>query len=221
MGGEWHKTTWGELATLEYGKALREYEDVPKAARVFGTNGPIGWNDQALWEGPGVIVGRKGAYRGVHYTDGPYWVIDTAYSLHPKAPINLRWAYYALRSIDLNAVDDGSPIPSTTRPAFYALSVMVPPRKEQDQIANILSGLDDKIELNRRMAETLEAIARALFKSWFVDFDPVRAKAEGRPTGLPDDLAVLFPDCFDENGIPAGWEIKSIEALVEVNPRLR
>ena len=66
---------------------------------------------------------------------------------------------------------------------------------EQRAIAHILGTLDDKIELNRRMNETLEAMARALFKSWFVDFDPVRAKAEGRDPGLPPHLADLFPIC--------------------------
>src|SRR5207245_5310019 len=70
---------------------------------------------------------------------------------------------------------------------------------EQRAIAHILGTLDDKIELNRRMTETLEAIARALFNSWFVDFDPVRAKAEGRDTGLPKYLADRFPDSFEES----------------------
>ena len=70
----------------------------------------------------------------------------------------------------------------------------MPPVAEQRAIAHILGTLDDKIELNRRMNETLEAMARALFKSWFVDFDPVRAKAEGRDPGLPKPLADLFPD---------------------------
>jgi type I restriction enzyme S subunit len=73
-----------------------------------------------------------------------------------------------------------------------------------------LNALDDKIELNRRMNETLEAMARALFKSWFVDFDPVRAKAEGRDPGLPKPLADLFPDSFEDSElgeIPKGWEV--------------
>lgn len=218
MAGEWQETTWGRLAVLEYGRALRTYGDTRNFARVFGTNGPIGWHSEPLWNGPGVIVGRKGAYRGVHYSEGPYWVIDTAYSLQPKKSLNIRWAYYQLKSIDLNSVDDGSPIPSTTRPAFYALPVKLPPRAEQDRIADLLSALDDKIELNRRMAETLEGTARALFKSWFIDFDPVRAKAEGRATGLPNDLAALFPDRLEEDELPAGWEPTSIETLAEVNP---
>ena len=79
------------------------------------------------------------------------------------------------------------------------LDVVLPPECEQRAIANTLGTLDDKIELNRRMNETLEAMARALFKSWFVDFDPVRAKAEGRDPGLPKPFADLFPDSFEDS----------------------
>ena len=80
----------------------------------------------------------------------------------------------------------------------------------QLRIVDTLGALDDKIELNRRMSETLEEMARALFRSWFVDFDPVRAKAEGRPSGLPPDLDALFPASFEASElgeIPAGWEV--------------
>ena len=89
---------------------------------------------------------------------------------------------------------------------------------EQRAIAHILGTLDDKIELNRRMNETLEEMARALFKSWFVDFDPVRAKMEGRDTGLPPDVADLFPDRLVESElgeIPEGWEVGCFGDIVE------
>ena len=85
------------------------------------------------------------------------------------------------------------------------IQLNLPPVAEQDRILGVLGALDGKIELNRRMAETLEAMARALFYSLFVDFDPVRAKIEGQPTGLPEDVAALFPGSFGENGIPLGW----------------
>ena len=90
---------------------------------------------------------------------------------------------------------------------------MLSPLEEQRAIARVLGALDDKIELNRRMSETLEEMARALFRSWFVDFDPVRAKADGRPSGLQHDLDALFPASFEasEMGrIPAGWEVKTL-----------
>ncbi len=99
------------------------------------------------------------------------------------------------------------------------MHITLPDVDEQRAIGHILGALDDKIELNRRMNETLEAMARALFKSWFVDFDPVRAKAEGRDTGLPKHIADLFPDSFEDSElgeIPRGWEIKSIGDLADV-----
>ena len=95
----------------------------------------------------------------------------------------------------------------------------MPPLDEQRAIAHILGTLDDKIELNRRMNETLEAMARALFKSWFVDFDPVRAKAEGRDPGLPKHLADLFPDRFVDSElgeIPEGWEVGTIDDVTSL-----
>ena len=90
----------------------------------------------------------------------------------------------------------------------------IPSIPEQRDIAHILGTLDDKIELNRRMNETLEAIARALFKSWFVDFEPVRAKAEGRDTGLPQEIANLFPDAFEDSelgSVPKGWRVGTVD----------
>ena len=97
--------------------------------------------------------------------------------------------------------------------------LLVPPLAEQRAIAHILGTLDDKIELNRKRNETLEAMARALFQSWFVDFDPVRAKAEGRDPGLPADIAALFPDSFEPSElgpIPKGWTVERIGNLAEV-----
>jgi type I restriction enzyme S subunit len=105
--------------------------------------------------------------------------------------------------------------------SLRSIKVPVPPLAEQRAIANILGSLDDKIDLNRRMNETLEAIARTFFKSWFVDFDPVRAKAEGRGVGLPKSLTDLFPANFADSElreVPKGWKVKSLPEVIEVNP---
>ena len=215
---DWQKSRWGDIATLEYGRALRGYDTAQGAFRVFGTNGPIGWHNQPLCEHASVIVGRKGAYRGIHYSSDPFFVIDTAFYLKPKVEIDARWAYYTLLTQDINGMDSGSAIPSTSRDEFYNLPVLVPPLCQQHTIACVLGTLDDKIEFNRRMNETLETMARALFKSWFVDFDPVRAKMEGRDPGLPRDLAELFPDRFVDSElgeIPEGWAIYRLDELAE------
>ena len=108
------------------------------------------------------------------------------------------------------------------------VEVPVPPLPEQRAISHVLGTLDDKIELNRRMNETLEGMARALFKSWFVDFEPVRAKMDGRwrrgesLPGLPSEWYDLFPDGLVDSelgAIPAGWEVKGLGEVVELNPR--
>ena len=94
----------------------------------------------------------------------------------------------------------------------------LPKKEEQRAIAHILGTLDDKIELNRKTNENLEGIAKALFKSWFVDFDPVRAKAEGRSTGLPNEISELFPDSFEETElgeIPRGWNPTCLDDITE------
>ena len=106
--------------------------------------------------------------------------------------------------------------PYVSLTAQRRLRIDIPEISEQKRIAELLGSLDDKIELNRRMAETLEGMARAIFKSWFVDFDPIRAKAEGRPTGLPDDLAALFPDGFGEDGLPVGWHERPLTEFLSI-----
>src|SRR3989454_11871485 len=103
------------------------------------------------------------------------------------------------------------------------LHVTLPPITTQRTIGHILGKLDDKIELNRRMNETLESIARALFTSWFVDFDPVRAKAERRETGLPKPVADLFPDSFQDSElgeIPKGWGTHRLGELLSLEKGL-
>jgi type I restriction enzyme S subunit len=218
MADEWRESTWGEEISLEYGKALRGYDPESGAYRVFGSNGPIGWHSESLTDGPGVILGRKGAYRGVQFWRDPFWVIDTAYYVVPKMELDHRWLYYAIKHYKLGEIDDGSPIPSTTRAAVYVKELQVPPLREQQAIACILGALDDKIELNRRRSRTLEAMARAIFQSWFVDFDPVKAKAAGRtPPGLSPALAALFPDSFTDSPlgpIPKGWRVATLGDLL-------
>jgi type I restriction enzyme S subunit len=110
----------------------------------------------------------------------------------------------------------GATMPNLNEGIIRSIPILLPSLQEQKAIAHILGTLDDKIELNRKTNETLEAIAKALFKSWFVDFDPIRAKVEGRPTGLPSEISDLFPDSFEESElgeIPSGWEVKELDEV--------
>ena len=134
---------------------------------------------------------------------------------------NPLFVYYNLsrRKEEIRATASGSAQPILNKSAFGQLDIVLPPPPEQRAIAHVLGTLDDKIELNRHMNETLEAMARALFKSWFIDFDPVRAKMTGRDPGLPEHLANLFPDRLVDSElgpIPKGWEISTIGQEVDV-----
>jgi type I restriction enzyme S subunit len=151
-----------------------------------------------------------------------YWPHDTTLwvkDFHGNEP---RFVYYFFRWIALRiaAMDVGSANPTLNRNHVHPIETRWPSEmSEQRAIAHILGALDDKIELNRRMSETLEAMARALFKSWFVDFDPVRAKAEGRDPGLPKPLADLFPARLVDSElgeIPEGWRSVALGSLIEM-----
>lgn len=136
--------------------------------------------------------------------------------------LDTRFLYYLLQSRHareyMRGVASGTTVRAVSVRDAEAFSAMFPPLPEQRAIAHVLGTLDDKIELNRRMNETLEAIARAFFKSWFVDFDPVRAKSEGRDPGLPPHLADLFPDSFEDSElgeIPKGWRVGEFGDVAE------
>jgi type I restriction enzyme S subunit len=106
--------------------------------------------------------------------------------------------------------------------AAKRMPIRLPSIEEQDAILAILGALDDKIEVNRKASATLEAMARALYRSWFVDFDPVWAKLENRPPAhMPPQTAALFPDSFDDDGLPVGWRFGTLADLIEFNPRER
>lgn len=143
-----------------------------------------------------------------------------------KGRLDVRYLHYwfmaAGRSGHLEPHFTGTTIKHLTARSLNDLQVRLPPKPEQVAIARILGALDERIEVNRRMNETLEQMARALFKSWFVDFDPVRAKMEAHDTGLPPSTAALFPDQLADDGIPFGWQISTIgEHVLNFDSRRR
>ena len=155
------------------------------------------------------------------------WLNQHVFRVTPELGLDVTFFYYLLRYLKPNFVriarnKQTTGLGHVTKRDLKNLRVAAPDSSEQRAIAHVLGTLDDKIELNRRMNETLEAMARALFKSWFVDFDPVRAKMEGRDPGLSQGVADLFPDRLvdSEMGeVPDGWEVATLAERIEVNPR--
>ena len=189
MVGEWREVTVGELAPFAYGKGLTEGQrNSTGRVPVYGSNGVVGFHDASLTNGPTVVIGRKGTVGAVHYSAVPCWPIDTTFYVTGTDPLLVRYRYYLLKSLGLEHMNADSAVPGLNRDAAHARQIRVPSTEtEQRAIAHILGTLDDKIELNRRRNQTLEAMARALFKDWFVDFGPVRAKMQlPSPSGRGD-----------------------------------
>ena len=151
------------------------------------------------------------------------WLNQHIFRVTPINRIDTIFFYYLLRYLKPNFVGIARNKQTTglghvTKRDLENIEVAYPPLIEQRAIAHVLGTLDDKIELNRRMNDTLEAMARAIFKDWFVDFGPTRAKMEDRTPYLASDLWSLFPDALDHKDKPVGWTLASLSVLAEVNP---
>ena len=141
-------------------------------------------------------------------------------SLILKDEFDVEFFYYLFRQKTeyIKNFSSGSTFQEISGSEVKNLKFLIPPYKEQEQISKILSKLDKKIELNQKMNETLEEIAKILFKSWFVDFDPVKAKVEGRPTGLSKEMSDLFPESFEDSElgkIPKNYKVGKLEELAK------
>jgi type I restriction enzyme, S subunit len=241
MAVEWRETTLGELTDFLSGgtpsKDSPEYWDgtIPwvsakdmKRFRLDDTEDHV--TEQGVANGTKVVQAGTVLMlaRGMTLlNDVPICVANRPMAfnqdvkaLRPKPGVRDDFMPYVLlgnRDRLLNLVDlAGHGTGRLNSDELRALDVMLPPEPEQRAIAHVLGTLDDKIELNRRMNDTLEAIAWAFFKSWFVDFDPVSAKAAGRHSGLPANIADLFPDSFEgsELGeVPRGWRVLSLDQI--------
>jgi type I restriction enzyme S subunit len=167
--GEWKKYKLGEIAVFKNGKSRPlEVGIYP----VYGGNGILGYVDKYNSENEVVIVGRVGAYCGsVFYENNPIWISDNAMYAFPQKGNDTKFLYYQLKKLDLNKYAQGSSHPLLTQNLLNAIQVEIPDLETQKEIASILSSLDEKIEINQQMNETLEAMAQAIFKEWFVDFE--------------------------------------------------
>lgn len=239
MGGEWTKTTVGEAFEIGPSRTLKRgdvapfipMDALPVHARAFeridyreftGSGTRFKNGDTLIARITPCLENGKTAYvaglpdNSIGHGSTEFIVLAGRESLSDGL-----YGYYLARSPDFRRYAIGhmegtsgrQRVPSTSIEK-YALAL--PPLTEQRAIAHILGTLDDKIELNRRRNQTLEAMARALFKDWFVDFGPVRAKMEARDPYLPADLWQLFPDRLDDEGRPEGWRRSTIGREVTV-----
>jgi type I restriction enzyme, S subunit len=215
MAGEWKESALGEVLELKRGYDLPQQQRRSGHVPIVSSSGITDYHAEAMVKGPGVVTGRYGTLGDVFYITEDFWPLNTTLYVRDFKGNDPRFISYFLRSLNFLAYSDKAAVPGLNRNDLHTARVRFPTDvAEQRAIACILGTLDDKIDLNRRMNETLESMARAIFKSWFVDFDPVHAKAEGRDPGLPKAIVNLFPDRFDDSElgeIPVGWSVKTIE----------
>ena len=206
---EWRECKLGDVLELKRGYDLPSQHRHPGPVPIVSSSGPSGFHSKAMVKAPGVVTGRYGTIGEVFFVTQDFWPLNTTLYVRDFKGSDPKFVSYFLKTIDFYSCSDKAAVPGVNRNHLHELPVRVPPLAEQRAIARILGTLDDKIELNCKMNATLEAMARALFKSWFVDFDPVRAKAEGRaPSGMDAETANLFPSDFvdsEHGSIPKGW----------------
>lgn len=212
---------WSELNLGDFIELKRGY-DLPKKSRSSGTVPLIsssGISDYVLEPkvaGPGVVTGRYGTIGEVFYIEEDFWPLNTTLYVTDFKGNDPRFVSYFLREIDYFSYSDKAAVPGVNRNHLHLAPIKVPATgEEQRKIASVLSAFDDKIELNRRMNETLEAQARALFRDWFVDFGPAKAKMAGAPPYLAPDLWSLFPNRLDGDGVPEGWRTYRVDEIAD------
>jgi type I restriction enzyme, S subunit len=224
----WPLVPLGELTENFDGRRVpvKEIDRKPGPYPYYGASGIVDRVDGYLFDGEFLLIGEDGENLRTRQTPiafmatGKFWVNNHAHIVRGNSRADTRFLSYVLSQTDISGYLTGSTMPKLTQGNLNRLPVIAPPIAEQRAIASILGALDDKIELNRRMNATLEAIARALFQSWFVDFDPVRAKLDGcKPAGLDEATAGLFPGSFEASPlglIPDGWRAGSIYEIASV-----
>ncbi|MFP1630962.1 restriction endonuclease subunit S [Zhengella sp. ZM62] len=241
----WSSRTLGDLAEFTNGLNFSEKNDGDglKIVRVrdFGDRHFVDWNslseidpeglkisDKVFLDPDDIVIVRSNGNkdlvgRSMIYSGPPKTAAFAGFCIRArvdKRKASPQFVHYWLRSPStrekLSREGGGTGIQNVSQSLLRMQTIILPPLAEQRGIAAILGALDDKIELNRKTAATLEAMARALYRSWFVDFDPVHAKAEGRaPAHMDAATAALFPDRFGDNGLPEGWETLPLSSVCD------
>ena len=215
MRKRWKEVRLGDVITLNYGKALTSVNRAPGSVPVYSSAGITGYHSNSLVDSEGVIIGRKGSVGTVYYSPKPFYCIDTAYYILPSNDYSLKYMYYRIRSLGLEKLNEDSAVPGLNRETAYSQTFFLPPLPEQRTIAVILSFLDDKIALNDMVNRHLEGIAQAIFKSWFVDFEPFcdNGFVESELGSIPKGWRIAYLDeCTDFYN---GYAFNSKELLDE------
>lgn len=216
----WRDTTIGDELTLQRGFDITRAHQRSGHVPVVSSSGISSLHDTAMVPGPGVVLGRKGVVGSVYYIDSDFWPHDTTLWVKDFKGNHPRFVYYFFQGMvdRISRMDVGSANPTLNRNHVHPIEIRWPPLPLQRTIASVLGALDDKIEQNMRTALALERLVRAIFRAWFVDFEPVKAKAAGATTfpSMPQPVFDALPTRLLDSPIgpvPEGWEVKAITQI--------
>lgn len=227
MSSEWEFLTLSELIINHdtKRKPVKGPDRKPGPYPYYGASGIVDYVEGYIFDGDYLLIAEDGENLRTRQTPiafmatGKFWVNNHAHIVTGNERANTRYLQYALSGTEISGYLTGAVMPKLTQGNMNKIELRCPPRDIQDQIVCFLGALDDRITLLRETNATLEAIAQALFKSWFVDFDPVRAKAEGlEPQAMDAPTAALFPDSFEESElglVPKGWAVRSLDSIAD------
>ncbi|VGM94876.1 Predicted nucleotidyltransferases [uncultured Avibacterium sp.] len=211
---EWIETTVGEFCPFSYGKSLPQSKRIEGDYPVYGSNGIVGFHKEPNIKSHGIIIGRKGSVGEIHLSLTPFWAIDTSFYTVKESLPELKFTYYLLKTLGLNAMNSDSAVPGLNRDNAHSVKIKIPKfQSDREKIAEFLSTFDQKITLNTQTNQTLEQIAQGIFKHWFIDFTPVHAKANALAAGASLEQAELATmACL------SGKTIAEITALQHTTP---
>ncbi len=242
MGSEWKECLLGDLVELKRGYDLPKKQRIKGSVPIISSSGISDFHADSKVKGPGVVTGRYGTIGEVFYTNKEFWPLNTTLYVKDFKGNDPKFIYYFLKTIPYHLYSDKAAVPGVNRNHLHLAVVKAPAcKEEQKKLGQLLEDFDNKIELNRQTNQILEQMAQALFKSWFVDFDPVidnalaagnpippalAARAESRKSlqgsadntpQLPEHIRALFPDSFihhpDRGWIPVGWEVTTFSHI--------
>jgi type I restriction enzyme S subunit len=212
LADEWSSVVLGNVVTLQRGFDLPAQNRNPGKVPIVSSSGISGYHSKVGVAGPGVITGRYGTIGQVFLIKEDYWPLNTTLWVKDFHGNDPQFSSYLLRTVDFHSCSDKSSVPGVNRNDLHRIPVLLPPLPEQKAIASVLGALDDKIDSNRRTSQALERLARAIFRAWFVDFEPVKAKASGKRSfpGMPQKVFDSLPTRLVESElgpVPEGWEV--------------
>ena len=188
---------------------------------IMGANGIIGYSTECLYDSPVILVGRVGSCGEVHRVNNPCWPSDNTLVVIPKENEDFDYIEYCLRYGDIYPWISGSTQPLLTQTALKQMEIPWPKKEIRRAIGFQGQALERVIYSNRKTVDCIVEITSSLFRSWFIDFDPVKAKAEGKlPYGMDQETAALFPDSFEDSElgpIPAGWNVGRIGDIADIS----